>query len=75
MFLLVEDLLHLAVLQIVQLTNCILGPLDEVEENAWRTFSANKIMLDGEREEKIVRKGSEDWTDTQLLRSSLLTCF
>lgn len=56
MFLLVEDLLHLAVLQIVQLTHCILGPLDEVEENAWRTFSAHKIMLDRQRER---RKWSE----------------
>lgn len=50
-FLLVEDLLHLAVLQIVQLTHCILGPLDEVEENAWRTFSAHEIMLDRDRGE------------------------
>lgn len=51
MFLLVEDLLHLAVLQIVQLTHRILGPLDEVDENAWRTFSAHKIMLNRERGE------------------------
>lgn len=43
--LLVEDLLHLAVLQIVQLTYSILGPLDEVDEDAWRAFPAHKIML------------------------------
>lgn len=72
--LLVEDLLHLAVLQIVQLTHCILGPLDEVEENAWRTFSAHKIMLDREREEKVVRSGSEGWDNRQLFGSSLHVC-
>lgn len=54
MFLLVEDLLHFAVLQIVQLTHRILGPLNEVNENAWRTFSTHKIMLNRER-----RKWSE----------------
>lgn len=30
----------------------------------------------GEREEKVVRSGSEDWANTQLLRSSLfISCF
>lgn len=48
-FLLVEDLLHLAVLQIVQLTHRILGPLDEVNENARRAFPTHKIMLHRER--------------------------
>lgn len=44
-FLLVEDLLHLTVLQVVQLTHCILGPLDEVHENPRRSFSTHKLVL------------------------------
>lgn len=48
MLLLVEDLLHLAVLQVVQLAHRILGPLDEVDENARRAFPTYKIMLRGE---------------------------
>lgn len=51
-FLLVEDLLHLAVLQIVQLTHRILGPLDEVDENARRPFPTHKIMLERERRDR-----------------------
>ncbi len=50
-FLLVEDLLHLAVLQIVQLPHRILGPLNEVDENTGRTFPTHKIMLDREGEQ------------------------
>lgn len=44
-FLLVEDLLHLSILQIVQLSHCILGPLDKVDENTWRPLSSHKVML------------------------------
>lgn len=52
MFLLVEDLLHFAVLQIVQLAHSILGPLDEVDENARRAFPTDKIMLELQEEEE-----------------------
>lgn len=50
MFLLVEDLLHLAVLQVVQLPHSILRPLDQVHEDPRRPITKHKIMLKKRRE-------------------------
>lgn len=43
--LLEEDLLHLAVLQIVQLPNCILGSCDQVHDDRQRALAAQEAML------------------------------
>lgn len=45
-FLLVEDLLHLPVLQVVQLPDGVLRPLDEVHQDPGRTLTPHKVMLD-----------------------------
>lgn len=45
MLLLVEHLLHLAVLQVVQLPHSILRPLDQVHQDPWRSITTYKIML------------------------------
>lgn len=47
--LLEEDLLHLAVLQIVQLSDCILGPQDQVNQDSVWPLSLNKGMLCAEK--------------------------
>lgn len=43
--LLEEDLLHLAVLQVVQLPHRVLRPLDEVYQYPGRPLPANEIVL------------------------------
>lgn len=45
-----QDLLHLAVLQVVQLPHGILGPQDEVHQDRIGTLALYKCML-GEKEE------------------------
>lgn len=43
--LLKEDLLHLAVLQVVELSDCVLGPHDQVNQDSLWSPSPNKCML------------------------------
>lgn len=53
-FLLVEDFFHFTVLQVVQFSDCILRPLDQIDEDLWRTISPHELMLGrtkGDREE------------------------
>lgn len=45
MFLLVEDFFHFTVLQVVQLSDRILRPLDQIDEDPWRTLSPHELML------------------------------
>ena len=40
-----EDLLHLAVLQVVQLSHCILGACDQVHDHSHRTLTTQEAML------------------------------
>ena len=40
-----EDLLHLAVLQVVQLPHCILGSCDQVHDHGLWTLAAQEAML------------------------------
>lgn len=55
-FLLVKNLLHFAVLQVVKLAHSILGPLDEVNQDARRAFPSHKVMLDIEERINLVQK-------------------
>lgn len=60
MGLLEEDLLHLSVLQIVQLSHSILGSLNEIHQHRVGTLALQKLVLwDGERKvtEMLVFKG------------------
>lgn len=50
--LLKEDLLHLAVLQVIQLSHRILSSLNKIHQHRIRTFTLQKRMLDG----KVIRK-------------------
>lgn len=52
MFLLVQDLLHLAVLQVVQLPHGVLRPLDQVHEDPRRPITTHKVMLKERRESR-----------------------
>lgn len=44
-FLLVEDFFHFTVLQVVQLSDRILRPLDQIDEDPQRTLSPHELML------------------------------
>jgi len=46
MSLLKEDLLHLAVLQVIQLSHGILGSLNKIHQHGIRTFTLQKCMLE-----------------------------
>ena len=48
--LLVQDLLHLAVLQVVQLPHRVLSALDQVHQHPWRPLPPHKVMLGRARE-------------------------
>lgn len=86
-FLLVEDFFHFTVLQVVQFSDCILRPLDQIDEDLWRTISPHELMLGrtkGDREEicemnncfcnfkQIIRAISGDEMNKQLLRVNTL---
>lgn len=49
--LLKEDLFHFAVLQVVQLSHCVLCSLNKIYEDRGRTFTLQKRVLVGERTE------------------------
>lgn len=48
-FLLVKDFLHFTVLQVVQLSDSILRPLDEIDQDPQRTLSPYKVMLETDK--------------------------
>lgn len=53
MFLLVEDLLHLAVLQVVQFPHGIFRPLDQIHEDPRRPITTYKVMLENRTEPRV----------------------
>ncbi len=52
--LLKKDFLHLPVLQVVQLSDCILGPLDKVHQHRIWAFTLQKCMLEGKMTQRKV---------------------
>lgn len=59
--LLEEDLFHLAVLQVVQLSHSIFGALDQVNKHRLRPFALDKCML------HTTRGGYDDEDKEQML--------